>query len=75
MLKKDVLDHYGTATAIADELDLSVQAICQWGDLVPPAQARRLHELTGGVLKYDPADYRARYPSYRFLPPAPSGAC
>lgn len=69
MLKKDVLAHYKTPKAVAERLGVTVQAISQWGELIPPAQARRLHELTLGSLRYDPRDYEGRYPAYRFLPP------
>lgn len=69
MLTEVVINHFKTRTEVAKQLEISVQAVSQWGVFVPPHQARRLHVLTDGVLKYDPADYVGRYPSHRFLPP------
>ena len=70
MLTADVISHFKTRTEVAKQLEISVQAVSQWGDIVPPNQAQRLHVLTDGGLKYDPSDYEGRCPSYRFLPPA-----
>ncbi len=68
MLTADVISHFKTRTAVAKYLGITVQAVSQWGDLVPPNQAQRLHGL--GELRYDPADYEGCYPAYRYLPPA-----
>lgn len=57
MLKKDVLDHYKTPAAVAEALGISVQAISQWGERVPPLRAAQVHKLTRGRLKFDPSDY------------------
>ncbi len=57
MLKKDVLDHYKTPAILAEALDISEQAISQWGDKVPPFRAAQIHKLTRGKLKFDPSDY------------------
>jgi hypothetical protein len=70
MLKSAVLAHFKTNVAVAGALGISEAAVSQWGSLVPPAQARRLHILTDGTLPYDPDDYKGCYPEYRFLPPA-----
>lgn len=62
MLKTaDVVRHFGTKAAIAEELDISSGAVSQWGEFVPPLQASRLHAMTRGVLKYDPAAYAGWY--------------
>jgi hypothetical protein len=74
MRTEDVISHFQTRTEIAVQLCISVQAVSQWGELVPPHQARRLHVLTGGKLKYDPADYVGSYPAHRYLPPAVEAA-
>lgn len=58
MRKTDVLKHYKTATAVAAALEVSVAAVSQWGDLVPPASAHRLSQLTDGELRFDPRSYR-----------------
>lgn len=66
MLKKAALDHFGTQQAIADALDISVAAVSQWKDLVPPLRAAELQEITHGKLTFDPSAYRDRYrPSRR----------
>jgi hypothetical protein len=64
MHPKDVLAYYeGSQSAIAKALNLSRQAIHGWyrpaspKTLVPPLQAMRLHELTGGELSFDPSNY------------------
>ena len=62
MLKKDVVAHYDNSQAqVARVLGIGKAAVSKWGDVVPPFQASRLHELTGGVLRYDPADYIGWY--------------
>lgn len=57
MRKADVLKHYKTATAVAEALDISVAAVSQWGDLVPPFSAKRL-ALLNAALPFNPALYR-----------------
>lgn len=74
MLTVDAITHFSTRTEIAKQLGITGQAVSQWGDLIPPFQARRLHELSNGLLKYDPADYIGKYPSHRFIPPAVDAA-
>lgn len=68
MLTRAVIAHFGTRAAAAQWLGISASAVSQWGERVPPFQARRLHGV--GSLNYDPAEYVGRYPSYRHIPPA-----
>ena len=60
MFTSDVLLHFGSATAVAQALGITRQAVGQWGDLVPPLSASRLERLTDGRLSYDP-DLYARW--------------
>jgi len=57
MLKIAVKAHFGNQRTIAKELDISESAVSQWGERIPEFWARKLSELTGGKLKYDPAAY------------------
>ena len=57
MLKQSVKEFYGTYSKAADLLGLSRSAISNWDDLIPEASALKLHFLTDGQLKYDPALY------------------
>ena len=66
MLTQDVIKHFssspddprGAKAAITEALQLSSGYVSQWGDVVPQAQAMKLHFLTKGKLKYDPASYQ-----------------
>ena len=54
MTKTEVVSHFGSLTAIAKALGLSVQAVQQWKETPPLAQQFRLEALTNGVLKVTP---------------------
>ena len=43
--------HFGSVRAIADALDITVQAVYDWGDEVPNGRAYQLQVITRGVLK------------------------
>ena len=45
MLTKHVIQVYGSRQAIAAALEITVQAVYQWGDVVPPLRAYQLLEL------------------------------
>lgn len=70
MLTATAIAYFEGQSRLAEKLAITPSAVSQWGELVPPLQARRLHELTDGDLPYDPADYAGKYPENRFLPPA-----
>lgn len=58
----DAIEHFGTATALARELNLrSPGAITNWraryGGKIPELYARRLHEMTRGKLRFDRSEY------------------
>jgi hypothetical protein len=57
MLKKDVIQHYGSGAAAARALGLQRAAVQKWPDLVPAGWAAQLHFLTRGKLRYDLDDY------------------
>lgn len=57
MLKKDVIDFYGSKSAVARALNISPSAVTQWEDVVPEKQAYRIQILTGGRLKINPKLY------------------
>lgn len=51
--KKDALKYYNDSPRqLAKVLDLSVQAVSQWPDIVPERSAWSLNHLTGGKIKH-----------------------
>ena len=50
MLKKTVLEHYGTQQKVADALGIRQSAVSQWGEVVPKKSAYDLAFLTSGKL-------------------------
>jgi transcriptional repressor of cell division inhibition gene dicB len=67
MLKSDVLAHYKTNVAVAQALGISEAAVSQWSELIPPAKARELSQITEGRLSFDPALYNQSSPQVRRL--------
>ena len=57
MKTSDALSHYKTPTAISTALDISIQAVCKWGDIVPYWSATQLHELSEGKIPLSPEHY------------------
>jgi hypothetical protein len=57
MRKADVIKHFGTPSAAAEALDISVAAVSSWGEIVPEGSAYKLQVITGGVLKVNPKLY------------------
>jgi hypothetical protein len=60
MLTKDVFKFFGgRVSEIAATADVTRDAVYKWrkNPRVPPVPAMKLHEKTGGKLKFDPADY------------------
>ena len=43
--------HFGSVRAIAEALDITVQAVYDWGDEVPNGRAYQLQVITHGALK------------------------
>ena len=52
--KKDVIAHFGTVAALADALDISPEAIYQWGARVPASREFQIQVLTKGKLEARP---------------------
>lgn len=59
MLKKDVVQHFGSNQAIATALKLNRSAISRWGDLIPLARAYEIEVITKRKLKVDRSMYEA----------------
>jgi DNA-binding transcriptional regulator YdaS (Cro superfamily) len=77
MRKKDALNVFGSASAIAEELEISLAAVSQWGDeddLIPPAAAHTLARKRPDKLRFDPKLYRHSSPQRRALAEALSAA-
>jgi hypothetical protein len=57
----DAVAHYKTAVRLAAELGIHSSAVSNWrvryDGKVPELQARRLHELTRGKLRFDRREY------------------
>lgn len=53
MLKVDVIKYFGSVRKVAKFLDLSTQAVHQWPEKVPAAQAYKLQVLTEGKLRVE----------------------
>jgi hypothetical protein len=57
--------HFGSAAALARELGLTHSVVYNWRDrandpdeaVIPELWARRLHDKTGGKLRFDPRNY------------------
>jgi DNA-binding transcriptional regulator YdaS (Cro superfamily) len=51
MLKR-ILDHFGSAKALAEALNISQSAVSQWQDTgIPPTRAIEIEAITGGKIK------------------------
>ena len=58
MKKSDVIKHFKSATAAADALEVTKQAVNGWGDIVPRGIAYETQVITGGALVVDREIYR-----------------
>lgn len=58
MKKSDVLEFFGTVTAVAAAAGVSIPAVSQWGERVPLGSAAVLERVTRGRLKLNLDDYR-----------------
>jgi hypothetical protein len=57
MLKTEAIAYYKGVPALAAALRISDTAVYQWPDLVPPATAMELEEITNGGLSVNPKVY------------------
>lgn len=54
MKTQQAIDHYGSATALADALSVTLPAISQWGEFPPDKRQLQIERLTDGALKAEP---------------------
>lgn len=57
MLKATAVQHYGTMTAVAEALGVSISAVSQWGKVVPLESALALETLSNGAVKVERSQY------------------
>lgn len=57
MLKTTALAYFKTLSALAQALGVTLQAVSQWGTLVPESSAYKLESITRGKLRVDPKLY------------------
>jgi DNA-binding transcriptional regulator YdaS (Cro superfamily) len=70
MLKQDVFDHFkkasgtdtGTASKIAQALDISPAAVSKWGDIVPWFSAEQIERITNHAVRVRPELYERGRP-------------
>jgi len=51
MKKKDVIEHFGSVSSLAEALGITPEAIYQWGDDVPSSREFQIQVITDGKLK------------------------
>ena len=57
MLKRDVIEFYGTKAAAARAIGVTRGAVTFWGDVVPARVAIKFAQASKGRLKVDPKFY------------------
>lgn len=60
MMKRDVIRFYGGAAKVARVLNITRQAVYQWGKYVPKGVAYQLQALTEGKLRVMATKYKKR---------------
>lgn len=60
MKTSDAIAYFGSAARLAEKLGIRVQAVSQWGELVPKGRAYEIQALTNGGLKVAPELYGQR---------------
>jgi hypothetical protein len=60
MKTADVAEHYGSEYKAAKALGCHQSNLTRWKTKVPELWACKLHLLTNGALRWEPADYPAR---------------
>lgn len=54
MKKTDVIKHFGSQTATANALGITVQAVNAWPENIPEGRAFQIQIVTNGKLKAQP---------------------
>jgi hypothetical protein len=57
MKTDDVADYFGSEYKAAKALQIHQSYITRWKSKVPELWARRLHDITNGVLRFDSNEY------------------
>jgi hypothetical protein len=57
MYKQEAISFFTSQKKLATALKVTSGAISHWENVIPEKQALRLHNLTGGKLKYEPSLY------------------
>jgi len=60
MLKADAIRYFGSVSAVAEALDISVSAVSSWDEVVPEGSAYKLQVVTDGALVVRPECYKDR---------------
>lgn len=53
MTLNQVLEHFGTKTALADALKINKSAVTNWGESIPESRQYQIQVITKGKLKVD----------------------
>lgn len=51
MTKKEAVNYFGSASRVAEALNLTRAAVSQWPEVVPELRQLQLERITGGKLK------------------------
>lgn len=60
MLKQTAIDHFGSASKLADALGVTDSAVSLWKEIIPEGSAYKLQVITGGALRVDQSAYKNR---------------
>lgn len=58
MKKSDAIEHFGSASKLADAINVAPSAVSQWGETIPPLRAYQVERLTGGKLKVEEVELK-----------------
>lgn len=50
MRKLDVVQHFGSVSAVAAALGITHASVSQWGETIPVRRAYEIERITGGAL-------------------------
>lgn len=57
MKKKDAIEFFGSASALAEKVGISPPAVSMWREIVPLGTATRIEKITNGALSVDLSCY------------------